>query len=143
MQSVTCTKLPVKCQNQNNMEDKQNQGRKNYQKGIWAEYLAVWYLRLKGYHILKVRYKTKWGEIDIIAKRRHVICFVEVKKRKNKDDARYAITLKNRQRVEKSALKYLSDTVQDQNNMLRFDVICFSAGLSWPDHIENAWQTQT
>lgn len=123
--------------------DKQSQGQKNYRKGLWAEMVAVWFLRFKGYRILKTRYKTKWGEIDVIAKRKNVICFVEVKKRQTMDAARHAITEKNRQRIEKSALKYISDTRQAGDYMLRFDVICFSAGFSWPDHIENAWQTNS
>jgi hypothetical protein len=49
--------------------------------GHAAEWRAVWRLRLAGYSILARRYKTKLGEIDIVARRGGVLAFVEVKAR--------------------------------------------------------------
>ena len=55
--------------------------KKTYQFGLFAEKIAILLLRLKGYQILKWRYKSYYGEIDIVAKKSRVIIFVEVKAR--------------------------------------------------------------
>lgn len=47
--------------------------------GNKGETLAVEYLQMKGYKILQRNYRSKWGEIDIIAKADKVVVFVEVK----------------------------------------------------------------
>lgn len=49
--------------------------------GVIAEYVAALYLFLKAYAILKIRYRIKEGEVDLIVKRGRVIAFVEVKAR--------------------------------------------------------------
>ena len=54
---------------------------KAHRLGHAAEWRAVWRLRLAGYSILARRYKTRLGEIDIVARRGGVLAFVEVKAR--------------------------------------------------------------
>ena len=49
--------------------------------GVSAEGRAAAYLMVKGYRILARRFRTPYGEIDIVAKRRNLIAFVEVKAR--------------------------------------------------------------
>ena len=49
------------------MTDKSARQSAAYQQGLIAEELAANYLQGKGYTILKRRYKTKYGEIDLIA----------------------------------------------------------------------------
>ena len=57
----------------------------SYKYGIFAEYVVAVYLILKGYRILEKRYKTKVGEIDILAvKGRDLIAF-EVKARRKQE----------------------------------------------------------
>lgn len=51
--------------------------------GITGELYATRYLRNKGYEILSVNYKTKNGEIDIVARKDDTVSFVEVKTRNN------------------------------------------------------------
>jgi len=60
-------------------------GKNNHFFGIYAEKLAMIYLFLKGYKILAWRYKTPFGEIDIIAKKNNFLIFIEVKSTKNKN----------------------------------------------------------
>lgn len=48
-----------------------------FHTGISAESRAAAYLMAKGYRILAKRYRTPHGEIDIVARRRNLIAFVE------------------------------------------------------------------
>lgn len=63
-----------------------------FRTGISAESRAAAYLMAKGYRILAKRYRTPYGEIDIVARRRNLIAFVEVKARASLDDAAFAVT---------------------------------------------------
>jgi putative endonuclease len=53
----------------------------NMDKGKWGEELAANYLRERGYQIVFRNFYSKYGELDIVAKRDHVLVFVEVKTR--------------------------------------------------------------
>ena len=59
--------------------------------GLSAESRAAAYLMAKGYRIVARRFKTPVGEVDIVARRRDVLVFVEVKARNTLDDAAYAV----------------------------------------------------
>jgi len=60
------------------MEDKTKQ-----EFGIEGEDLAAEYLKKNGYKIFERNYRTKFGEIDIIAEKNHSLYFIEVKTRSN------------------------------------------------------------
>lgn len=97
----------------------------SYQVGLYSEFLARMYLRFHGYRILKSRYvtgkNTNRAEIDIIAKRKNTIVFIEVKARKTTDAAWDAITPHQAARLRRAAETYLI-----QNHWMgdaRFDVI--------------------
>ena len=49
--------------------------------GLWGEIYAARYLREKGCRIISANYRTRFGEVDIIARNKKYICFVEVKTR--------------------------------------------------------------
>ncbi len=51
--------------------------------GKKGEKLAVKFLKKKGYKVIKQNYKTRIGEIDIIAKDRETLAFIEVKTRES------------------------------------------------------------
>lgn len=106
-------------------------------QGHLAEALAAWILRLKGYRILKRRYKTPLGEIDIIAARRWTLVAVEVKYRASIDQAREAIVPKQRQRIEMALSLYLRHLRWTPDN-IRFDAILLIP-YKWPRHIVGAW----
>lgn len=51
--------------------------------GKQGELLALKFLKKKGYHILDTNYRTRYGEIDIIGKRKNSLVFFEVRTKKN------------------------------------------------------------
>ena len=52
-------------------------------EGVWGEALVADYLREKGYKLAAHSYRCRFGEIDLIAWDKSVLCFVEVKTRTN------------------------------------------------------------
>ena len=71
--------------------------------GRLGEIKAIEHLQREGYRILFHSYKTAGAEIDIIATDGDVLCFVEVKTRKNKDFG-YANQAVNKQKIQKMIL---------------------------------------
>src|SRR3982074_848451 len=61
-----------------------------FRTGISAEARAAAYLMAKGYRILAKRFRTPYGEIDIVARRRNLLAFVEVKARASLDEGAHA-----------------------------------------------------
>jgi len=91
--------------------------------GRRAEFLAANYLRLKGYRILETRFKTKLGEIDLIALKKDVLVMVEVKARKDLQTARQAVTYQSQQRIQRAADIFISRRQAYQTMGLRFDAL--------------------
>lgn len=91
--------------------------------GRWGEAQAAALLRKKGYAIVASGYSSRFGEIDLIARNRAFLVFVEVKLRKNDSfaAAREFVDLRKQERIRKTALMYLqSHPTQLQP---RFDVV--------------------
>jgi len=96
--------------------------RKQY--GKQGEELAVSLLRKKGYKVVERNFRTRAGEIDIIAKHKRRIVFVEVKTRKSGryGDPKFAVTPQKQRKISMVALEYLKKhhTLQTP---ARFDVV--------------------
>jgi len=114
------------------------QDKTSYQKGVWAESLAALYLLSKGYKTLKMRYKVKGGEIDLIAMRGRQLIFVEVKARAELGAALESVTARSRRRIETAALSFLSEYPEYNDYDMRFDVIGVVGGFQ-VHHLDNAW----
>lgn len=97
----------------------------SYSKGLYAEFIARIYLRLHGCKILKSRYitgrNTNRAEIDIIAKHKNTLIFIEVKNRKSIQHAWDAITPRQAIRLRRAAETYIIQNRWDGD--ARFDVI--------------------
>jgi len=114
--------------------------------GSWGEVTAAQYLRDKKYQIIAAGYTTRFGEIDLIAKNRKYLVFVEVKLRKSADfaAAREYVDRRKQDRIRVSASIYLSKNPTQLQP--RFDVIEIYApdGLQTRDpeilHMEDAFQ---
>ncbi len=100
------------------------------------------YLQNHGYEILKTRYKTKFGEIDIIAEADNVLCFIEVKARKNKVDAFESVTPRIQKRIEQSALFFISEFPEYADYGMRFDVVAVIPPFGIT-HLDNAWEASS
>src|SRR5260370_14864219 len=74
-----------------------------FRLGISAESRAAAFLIAKGFRILARRWRSPVGEIDIIAARRHLLIFVEVKARDKFDDAAWSVTDRQRARIAAAA----------------------------------------
>lgn len=110
--------------------------KKTYQFGILSEKIAMIFLRLKGYRILAWRYKTRFGEIDIVAKKNREIVVVEVKARKK--DGNFEEILRSRQinRMMVAAQCFVSKNPRFYDHNVRFDFI-FVNKFFWPKHYKN------
>jgi len=101
------------------------------------ELIGVLYLTLKGYKILKRRYKTFVGEIDIVAKKGNTFIFVEVKYRPTYERALYAINEFQQRRLLRTAESFMVK----KSGFCRFDCLLFSP---WriPMHLKNIIQKE-
>ncbi|MDD5465713.1 MAG: YraN family protein [Candidatus Omnitrophica bacterium] len=92
--------------------------------GKEAERAAADFLKAKGYKIRERNYRTKFGEIDIIAQDKDVICFVEVKARHslNLGYPEEAVFTRKQRQISKAAIYYLK-TNRLLEKPARFDVL--------------------
>ena len=117
-----------------NYRDAESRGRR-------AERAARWWLRLKGYRILAAGYRVAVGEIDIIARSGRTLAIVEVKTRRDLEQAAYAIGGRQRRRILRATEAFLNTNPALASSDVRFDAILV-APWRWPRHLEAAWQAQ-
>lgn len=112
--------------------------RAGYRRGLLAETVAAWMLRLKGYRILAHRYRTPAGEIDLIARRGTTLAFVEVKARPSVDAGLEAIAAEGYRRIEAAADLFLTRHPRLNGLVQRFDLIVVTP---WrlPVHVVDAF----
>src|ERR1700710_2467955 len=113
-----------------------------FRTGISAEARAAAYLMAKGYRILAKRFRSPYGEIDIVARRRNLLAFIEVKARANLDDAAYAVTPRQQQRIIDAAQAWLMVHPEHAEFDLRFDAMLI-APRRLPRHLLAAFDAST
>jgi len=106
--------------------------------GHVAELRAVWRLRCGGYSILARRYKTKLGEIDIVARRGGVLVFVEVKARGELESATFALRGRQFGRVARAASLFVAHHPHYAAHSVRFDAVLVTGW--WPRHLADVWR---
>ena len=106
--------------------------------GLSAESRAAALLIVKGYRIVARRFRSPVGEIDIVARRRRTLIFVEVKARGRLDDAAEAVIRRQQRRIIAAAEAWLATHPSDINCDIRFDVMLV-APKSLPRHIVAAF----
>lgn len=113
-----------------------------FRTGLSAESRAAAYLMAKGYRILARRFRTPQGEIDIVARRRRLLAFVEVKARRSLDEAAYAVTPRQQQRIIGAAQAWLMTHPEHAAFDLRFDAMLI-APRRLPRHLLGAFDAST
>jgi putative endonuclease len=113
-----------------------------FRTGLSAEGRAATFLMAKGYRILAKRFRTPHGEIDIVAKRRNLIAFVEVKARASIDEAAFAVTPRQQARIIDAANGWLVTHPEHADFELRFDVILI-APRHLPRHLLAAFDASS
>ena len=111
--------------------------------GALGERLAQQFLRQRGYSIIDANWSTRFGEIDIVAKRDDLLVFVEVKTRssRNTESAFEGITPAKHERIIKAVYQYLHAHGLDDETDWRIDAIGVALRTDRPpiiDHIEDA-----
>lgn len=113
--------------------------------GKSGEEAAVSFLKSHGYRILARNYKSRLGEIDIIARDKDTLCFIEVKTRKTDRFGLPAEAISKRKQghIAKAALLFLKEN-KFLGKKARFDVvsIVYSGGAPKSDLIKNAFELE-
>lgn len=113
-----------------------------FRTGLSAESRAAAYLIAKGYRILARRFRTPHGEIDIVARRRQLLAFIEVKARASLDEAAYAVTPRQQRRIIDAAQGWLMTHPEHADFGLRFDAMLI-APRRLPRHLIGAFDAST
>lgn len=103
--------------------------------GRTGEAAAARYLRQRFYSIIETNYRTRYGEIDIIARRGDVVAFVEVKARRGASFGQpyEAVGPRKQEQIRRMALAWLATRQRDpefQRCAFRFDVISIVFGAN-------------
>jgi putative endonuclease len=109
--------------------------RSRYRRGLSSELIAAAFLTAKGYRVVARRFRASAGEIDLIAVRRGLVAFVEVKRRRDSIAAEAAITPLQRRRIHRAADVFVTRYASYREYERRFDVV-FVLPWRWPRHIE-------
>ena len=97
---------------------------RNIELGKSGEETAILFLKQKGYKIIQTNYKSRLGEVDIIAWDKDFICFIEVKTRTTLEKGlpEESITKNKQHQITKAALSYLKEN-KLWDKPARFDVV--------------------
>lgn len=109
-----------------------------FRTGISAESRAAMLLVAKGYRIAARRWRSPVGEVDIVARRRNTLVFVEVKARETLDTAAESITEQQKRRILAAANAWLATYPADVKRDIRFDAMLVAPG-HMPRHIVSAF----
>jgi putative endonuclease len=112
--------------------------RKALRRGHASEYLAALFLFFKGYRIVALRYRTKLGEIDIIARKGDLAVFVEVKARREEAAAVDAVSHLAQTRIRNASDLWLARQRDRSRLSQRYDIVAIVPGR-WPKHLRDAF----
>lgn len=112
----------------------------NIEKGKLGEEIALKYIISKGGKVIEQNYRTKMGEVDIIAKLNGELVFVEVKSRSNINYGypSESVNYKKKRKITNVAKYYILENSLE-NLSIRFDVIEIYFNEKKINHIVNAF----
>ncbi|MCY6383045.1 YraN family protein [Hoeflea prorocentri] len=109
-----------------------------YRRGHIAEWLAALALSLKGYRIVARRFRTKAGEVDLIARKGDLVALIEVKARAGEREAVDAVTATSARRIAAAGDIWLSRQPDAARLSLRCDIVAVLP-WRWPRHFPGAF----
>ena len=112
------------------------------EKGVLGEQIATILLEKKGYAIVDRRYRTRWGEIDIIAQKERYLVFVEVKTRSQgaiADPAEFVDQYKQARIIQTVKLFLAQNPTKKQPRFDVIEVFLQMDGTKSVKHLENAF----
>jgi putative endonuclease len=103
--------------------------------GLRGEDLAVQYLKKKGFKVIQRNYYCPWGEIDLIAREKETLVFVEIKARSSEEygSPRDAVDRFKQQKIIQAARVYLAEHHLNEEIPARFDVVAIHLTPSGPE----------
>ncbi len=111
--------------------------------GAFGEHRAARFLRENGYNIYTTNFSAAGGELDIVAEKYNVLCFVEVKTRKQGGmlSPEHAVDYSKQENLRSAAAAYINR--YKLTNAFRFDIVEVIVdegdNLKSINHIENAF----
>lgn len=112
--------------------------------GRKGEDLAISHLRALHYEIIAQNYFSSYGEIDIIARQKNLLIFVEVKSRSSSFEAAFSsVSVSKQKKLVKTAMHFLSRNKRYEEMFTRFDVIAIvkdQSGGYKLNHMQDAFQ---
>lgn len=108
--------------------------RNNKKKGNFGENIACDFLKKEGYAIIETNYQKRIGEIDIIARKKNIVHFIEVKTRSDSSLEIFglpqdAVNMKKKRKIIKTALYYLQEENFSEDTLWQIDVIAIT--VNW------------
>lgn len=101
--------------------DRATTGKISFLKGQAAEGQVAQAYERNGFEIVDRRWKSKEGEIDLVARHKEKLYFIEVKASKTFETAVQQITPRQQKRIHNCALQYLAEKTGHLDVDCRFD----------------------
>jgi putative endonuclease len=112
--------------------------KKAFRRGHVSEYVAALSMMLRGYRILAMRYRTKAGEIDIIARKGDVVSFIEVKARATTEASVFAVGGSTQSRIRNASEIWLAAQRDAGLLSYSYDIVAIRP-WRWPIHLKDAF----
>jgi putative endonuclease len=114
--------------------------------GFKGEDLAIQYLKKKGFKVIERNYHCPWGEIDLIAREKDTLVFVEIKARTSSEYGlpHEAVDRFKQKKIIHAARIYLAERHLNEEITTRFDVVAIHLTPSGPaiELIRDAFQAE-
>ncbi len=102
---------------------------RSHQLGHDGEAFAIEFLKAQGYEVLEQNYRTRYGEIDLIARDGKTTVFIEVKTRQEDGwDPFEAVDRRKQHKMTRGAQAYLIEKFDTVDVVARFDVLAIYRG---------------
>jgi putative endonuclease len=107
--------------------------------GRRAEWLAAWFMRLKGFRVVARDLRLPAGEIDLVLRKGRLLVLLEIKARAGEADIELAISERQWRRIAAAAEQFCARRPGYADLDRRFDALFLARGR-WPLHRPDCWR---